>query len=373
MGDFGGIFDGNPDNYREKIVTKPKKQKYNKLQSFKQMKKIISILVTIIFLLSSCEKVLIEKDPAVTPTANFEALWQTADEKYSFFEYKGIDWNEIYSAYRPQIDDNMTGEQLFDVLGSMLNELKDGHVNLTSPFNISRYSFNYPNPENFNYRLLKDNYIGWDYNITGPLVNAFIERDGHSIGYIYYGSFSNNVSSYHIDYVINRFRNSDGIILDMRSNGGGSVSNIRTIAGRFTNVRRFVYTSALKDGPEHNDFGEPSKVYLDPRGSKQYTGKVMFLTNRGSFSATSFFSVIMKALPNVTQIGDTTGGGLGAPTGFELPNGWAYRFSCSQTLTPAGENFENGVPPDITVWMNPEHELQGIDDIMERAIEEILK
>ncbi len=335
------------------------------------MKKIYFAFLVLTFF-TSCEKILIEKDSQVTPEANFKALWHTADEKYSFFKYKGIDWNEVYSRYYPQISENMTDEQLFDLLANMLNELKDGHVNLTSPFNISRYAFNYPNPENFNYRLLKDNYIGWDYNITGPLINAFIERDGHSIGYIYYGSFSRNVSSYNIDYVINRFWNTDGIILDMRSNGGGSVSNIRTIAGRFTDKRRLVYTSSLKNGPGHDDFGKPAAVYVNPLGSKHYVGKVMFLTNRGSFSATSFFSLIMKALPNVTQIGDTTGGGLGSPTGFELPNGWAYRFSCSKTLTPHGENFENGVPPDITVWMNPGHETEGIDDIMERAIEEII-
>ncbi len=337
------------------------------------MRKLLSIIVITIFLLSSCEKALMEKDPAQTPVENFESLWQTANEKYSFFKYKDIDWNEMYNVYRPQVDDNMTDEQLFDVLGNMLNELNDGHTNLTSPFDISRYSFNYPNPENFNFRLLKDNYIGWDFNITGPLLNTIIERDGHRIGYIYYGSFSSMVSSYHIDYIIDKFWNTDGIILDMRSNGGGSVANIWTIASRFTDEKRFVYTTALKNGPGYNDFGEAETVSLNPHGSKQYTNKVIFLTNRGSYSATSFFSIVMKALPNVIQVGDTTGGGLGAPAGFELPNGWAYRFSCSQTLTPEGDNFENGVPPDITVWMNPEHEINGVDDIMEKAIEEIVK
>lgn len=334
----------------------------------------ISLLSTILFslLFSSCEKILIEKDPPNTPVENFENLWQTANAKYSFFEYKNIDWNQIYSEYRPQINNDMSEGQLFDVLAEMLVELRDGHTNLTSPFDIARYHFKYPSPENFNFRLIKDNYIGWDYYITGSLINAFIERENKLIGYIYYGSFSNNVSNYDIDYVINRFTHVDGIILDMRNNGGGTVTNIHTIGSRLADQKRLIYTSALKNGPDYNDFGEEAEVYMEPYGSRNFSGKVMFLTNRGCYSATSFYATAMKAFPHILQVGDTTGGGMGAPTGFELPNGWSYRFSCSRTLSAAGYNFEDGIPPDIPVWMDPEHEAEGIDDIMESAIEEII-
>ena len=30
---------------------------------------------------------------------NFEALWQIIDEHYCFFDYKDIDWNDIYNIY----------------------------------------------------------------------------------------------------------------------------------------------------------------------------------------------------------------------------------------------------------------------------------
>lgn len=68
------------------------------------------------------------------------------------------------------------------------------------------------------------------------------------------------------------------------------------------------------------------------------------------------------------QVGDTTGGGLGSPAGFELPNGWSYRFSVSRTLNHDGANLENGIPPDVPVWNDPENEANGVDDIMETAI-----
>lgn len=336
------------------------------------MKKLMNLLLSGI-LLAGCEKVLMEKEPGDDPVTNFEYLWSNANEKYSFFEYKNINWDEIYLEYRPLVTDGMSNYQLFTVLGSMLNELQDGHVNLIAPFDVSRYQFKYFAPENFNLRLLKDHYIGWNYRTTGPLLNTSFERSGKQIGYIYYNSFSNFVENGDIDFTLAALWHTDGIILDMRNNGGGSVSNIYKIGSRLADERRFVYSSAMKSGPGHDDFGPASDVYMEPAGARQYTKKVILLTNRGCYSATSFYTLAMKAFPHVIQVGDTTGGGLGAPSGFELPNGWGYRFSVSRTLSPQGENFENGVPPDITVWMDPIREAQGIDDIMEKAIELIVE
>ena len=337
------------------------------------MKLRIIIYTSIIALLfSSCEKILMEKDPVDDPVNNFENMWTTIDQKYSFFEYKNINWNEIYDKYRPQVSNDMRSYELFEVMAAMMNELKDGHVNLTAPFDISRYDFKKNAPENFDFRLLKDNYIGWDYRITGSLINTKFERQGQPIGYIYYGSFSNTVQSADIDFVVASLWHTKGIILDLRSNGGGNVNNIYRLGSRFADKKRFIYSSILKNGPGHNDFSDAAEVYMEKGGQYQYTKPVILLTNRGCFSATSFFTLAMKAFPHVVQVGDTTGGGLGAPAGFELPNGWGYRFSTSRTFSPDGENLENGIPPDVTVWMDPENALAGQDDIMEKAIEIIL-
>ena len=335
------------------------------------MKQLI-YLIALVFLFSSCEKVLMEKEPDDDPINNFEYLWNTANEKYSFFEYKGIDWNAVYNEYRPQIYPEMKQGELFYVLADMLNQLEDGHVNLTAPFDVSRYTFKYDAPENFNFRLLQDNYIGWDYRITGSLINTSFERNGQEIGYIYYGSFSRTIQSADIDFAVQTLYHTKGIILDLRSNGGGSVNNIYRLGSRFADKKRFIYSSYLKNGPGHDDFGDPADVYMEPAGAYQYLKPVILLTNRGCFSATSFFATAMKAFPHVIQVGDTTGGGLGSPAGYELPNGWGYRFSVSRTFTPDGQNFENGVPPDIIVWMDPQNELNGIDDILEKAIELII-
>ena len=89
-----------------------------------------------LFPLASCD---VEYDYADNPAGNFEALWQILDDRYCFFEYKEIDWDEVYTQYKSRIKSHMSDQQLFDVLAEMLAELKDGHVNLYSSFNTARY------------------------------------------------------------------------------------------------------------------------------------------------------------------------------------------------------------------------------------------
>ena len=51
-----------------------------------------------------------------TPYGNFDALWSILDERYCFFAYKNIDWDEIYTTYRARLDDKMSDKELFGVL-----------------------------------------------------------------------------------------------------------------------------------------------------------------------------------------------------------------------------------------------------------------
>ena len=58
-----------------------------------------------LFLFSSC---IPESDFTDDPEGNFEALWSIMDERYCFFDYKNIDWNEVHQRYRSRIAQNMT-------------------------------------------------------------------------------------------------------------------------------------------------------------------------------------------------------------------------------------------------------------------------
>ena len=108
----------------------------------------LGILFMLLPLFTSCIR---EEEFNNSPQGNFEALWKIIDEQYCFLDYKQIDWNAIHDKYQPLITSNMPNDGLFQVLDSMLAELKDGHVNLYSSSNMGRYWDWYLDyPRNFN-------------------------------------------------------------------------------------------------------------------------------------------------------------------------------------------------------------------------------
>ncbi|HEX3006028.1 MAG TPA: S41 family peptidase [Bacteroidales bacterium] len=328
-------------------------------------------IAIVLLILTSCSEIFLGEDESSTPRENFEYLWNFLDKKYSLFAYKNIDWDQMYEKYSPLVKNSMSDAELFDVLFSMLSELRDAHVNLVSPFNVSRYDAVFAqSPENYNERLVEDYYLKKDYFETGPFKHQLIARG--RVGYVRYSSFSSSMERSDIDFIIDKYRNSKGIIMDVRSNGGGFVSNVFTLCSAFADIRRHVYTSYIKTGPGHEDFSEAHNVFISPSSNEPFAKPVVVLTNRGCYSATSFFVLAMREFPNVITMGDTTGGGLGAPTGAELPNGWSFRFSCTRTISSDGMNYEDGIPPDKLVYMTKGDEYKGFDTIIESAIAEIV-
>jgi len=331
-----------------------------------------NIFVVIFFLATcSCESLFFEKDlVSGNRHENFEYLWKQCNERYAYMDYKQINWDEIHDRYSAQVNEEMTDDSLFSVLGKMLNELRDGHVNLKSYFNVSHYNIEQLGPDNFDFRLITDHYLPKDYYVSGPFIHDFISNN--RVGYIRLNSFTGTVSHDNLDFILRRYASTQGLILDLRENGGGSSGDVFRIISHFIREKTHVYNSRLKSGPGHNEFTELQPGYVSPAGLI-YLKKVVVLTDRGTFSAGSFTALAMKELPNVVVIGDSTGGGLGVPNGGQLPNGWIYRFSITQTLDLAGNNYENGVPPDIYSVLKATDVSRGVDTVIERALEEISK
>jgi C-terminal processing protease CtpA/Prc len=299
---------------------------------------------------------------------NFEHLWTACDQKYSYFKLKEVDWDNVRTQYASLIYEGMSSDSLFNVLGAMLSELKDDHVNLFSQTNTSFFGVEYAYQDNFDWQILVDHYLSNDFKITGPFSHDFIADK--QIGYVRLSSFSTDITNTHLDYIMTRYGETKGLILDLRENGGGKIPNVFKILSRFVTTKTLVSYSRIKSGPVHDDFGAPEPVYVDPYGGKGYTGKVVVLTDRGTYSSGSLFALNVKAIENMILIGDTTGGGLGMPNGGQLPNGWTYRFSVTQSLTlDRDPSYENGVPSDI--YASFDWNDLTTDEILEQAIQEI--
>ena len=325
-------------------------------------RRLVLLLFVTFALFTSC----FERDEYTTdPHTNFEALWKIIDERYCFFEYKNIDWDSVYDKYNTQISDSMDRYQLFNVLGKMLAELKDGHTNLISTFNTSRFWNWYENyPDNFN-TVVHKQYIGTEYKIAGGLIYLVLRDD---IGYVYYGDFSTPVVETHLDEIFLHFKDCKGIIFDVRNNTGGSLSYSERIASRFIQEKLVVGYIMHKTGSGHNDFSELYPMELKPSAHIKWLRPVTVLTNRSCYSATNDFVGKMKLFSQVTIIGDITGGGSGLPFHSELPNGWSVRFSSSPILDINKESTEYGVEPDIKMDIKENDQLNNTDTIIEEAL-----
>ena len=335
------------------------------------------ILGLLAFVFTSCERAFMEQDEPSNPVNVFDYLWNQVDQNYTFFDVKGIDWDSVREVYRPKVNDDLKNDSLFRVCAAMLNTLRDGHTNLISGFDVSRNDSVYYKmyaEKNINTEVVLLNYLTVNHHTTGSFKHNAI-RDGQ-VAYLRYSSFSDDVSGSVLKYLLKYYKSCSGIILDLRQNGGGSMSNIATLLSIFDNHHQPLYKTQVKSGPGHDDFAEAVTVYAADSsllGQNPYTKPVAVLIDRGSYSATSFFAVCTQAYDNLRLFGDYSGGGLGVPNGGVLPNGWSYRFSVTRTIALDGQNYENGVPPDTRVILDPACIAQGIDNVIEAAADWILQ
>ena len=299
--------------------------------------------------------------------SNMEALWTIMDEHYCFFNEKkatlGVDWDEVHERYRRNVSPKMTGYQLFEFLGNMIGELRDGHVNMSSSFDLARnWSWKEDYPTNFS-DTLQRKYMGTKYGISGGLSYRILDDN---VGYIYVGSFVDAFGEGNIDEVLYFLASCNGLIVDVRNNGGGELSEATRLAARFCNSRTLVGYMAHKTGTGRSDFSAKEEQWVEPSSNIRWQKPVCVLSNRGVYSAANEFVKYMKAMGHCV-VGDTTGGGSGMPFSAELPNGWSIRFSACPMYDVNGICTEEGVEPDVKVGITDEDFAKGVDTIIETA------
>ena len=326
---------------------------------------ILSFSHFLVFSLSSCVD---EEEYPDSPQGNFEALWHIIDEHYCFFDYKqheyGLDWLQVYNKYKVRVDNDMSSSQLFEVLGNMLGELRDGHVNLSAAHDYARYWQWYENyPANFS-DTLERRYLGTDYKIAAGMK---YRRLDDNIGYIRYESFNEGVGEGNLTEVLSELILCRGLIIDIRNNGGGNLSYTERFAARFVQEKTLVGYMQHKTGKGHSDFSDLEPKYLEPSSRLRWHKPVCVLTNRHVYSAANEFTMYMQALPNVKIVGDHTGGGAGMPMSSSLPNGWVVRYSAIPMYDARRKSTEFGIEPDYNVQLSNDDVLRGKDTIIEFA------
>lgn len=338
------------------------------------MKKLI-LFACLFISLSSCERLIMPKPVSKSPTEVFEHLWKTIDEGYVYFKYRGIDWDTIHTEFQAKIYDTMPPEALFDTCAVMLARLQDPYVSLKSSFREYSYidtaEFNYL--PNFNRKNL-EKYYWKNYKKIGPFIHTIID----SVGYVYYGSFKDEVKEEHLNMIIEplRLKNDSihGMVFDIRNNEGGDMRNAFELLKRMGvdtsyTISAVLYKAFYKSSKEKDDFTEAQTAYIEQNDKVKFPRQFVVLTNRSTKAEAALFATGAKGYQNVRVYGDTTGGGAGRIVGAELPNGWQFTYPASYFTTDDDRNIEDGVAPHQRVDITPADEAKGVDAILDAALQ----
>lgn len=332
------------------------------------MKAFLSLIsLAFIFVVTGCHEV---EEPGNSTLDNFDVLWTTFNEHYCFFDYKDIDWNAMKAKYRKQAAEAKSRKQLFRIMAAMLDELKDGHVNLSAPFESSYYRAWWSDyPQNYNARIVEENYLHFHYSQIGAYYYYLLPQN---IGYLRVPTFEYELGAGNIDNILASFALASALIIDIRDNGGGNMTAADKLISHFIGEEICAGYITHKTGPGHNDFSQPFELRIKPveKGHWLWGKPVIILTNRSTFSAANYFATVMKSLPKVRIVGAVTGGGSGMPFSAELPCGWGVRFSACPVYAPDGTLSEFGIEPSdgCAVDMTPADEFAGKDTILDFAI-----
>ena len=249
------------------------------------------------------------------------------------------------------------------------------------------------------------------------------------VGYLHLSSMRSDASFLQeLHAQMERFRDTAGLIIDVRGNGGGSRDALRTllpyvlpreIAARVVNVAKFRrpatveregrtpnaengnlegylanrhlypatssrWSSAAKEAiaefsstfqPEWNppasDFSDWHFMVLEPpEETPRYEKRVVVLLDSGCFSATDIFLGAFKGLPNVRLVGTASAGGSARSAPLILPHSKVrLRLASMASFQPSGKLYDgNGVPPDINVSPDAEYFLGFSDPQLEAAL-----
>lgn len=197
------------------------------------------------------------------------------------------------------------------------------------------------------------------------------------------------------------------LIIDLRSNGGGSVTN-STLLSRYFSDHRFKISDSLyaikkkgrhdhyikghfwnklfmtfftrkrNDGYYH--FGYFERHYFKPKKQNHFNGKVYILTGGNSFSATTLFVNSVIKQDNVTVIGEETGGGAYGNSAWLIPDvtlpetGVRFRLPLFRLVIDKDiPKTGKGVQPEVFSTPTVDAIRRNIDFKVEKAMELIKK
>lgn len=203
-----------------------------------------------------------------------------------------------------------------------------------------------------------------------PEIISRVLPSGH--GYVRFTNFLGGLES-GILAAIDRMKDAPGMIVDLRNNGGGSLSMSNTLISKFLSEKTRGAQVLTRTGrPITVAFIPVMKLETELDGNKEnaYAKPLVILTNENSASASEIFASTLQDLGRATVVGQRTCGCLLGYLGYaDLPGGGQLAYSEIGFVSPKGKRIEGvGVTADIEIKSTREDILLNRDRALEAAV-----
>ncbi|TNE92432.1 MAG: hypothetical protein EP330_01900 [Deltaproteobacteria bacterium] len=301
-----------------------------------------------------------------TPTESVDSLWTTMDERYGPFAQRGVDWDAIGDQAFAAVDDEMGDDALAAVMEAMLAPLDDGHLNLARPdalvYRSNRTYRERIDDELFDLDVVRSLLEGWSTNDAGDYTH------GTLCGARYLHLAGTRDQAMMVPHVLDA--GDEPLILDLRHARGGDFTWAFEALARTTDVERPVFRSRSRIGPERDAFSEWDTFALEPDGDVHDDRPIALLIDRYTISAAERMAMAVGTLPQATVLGVPTNGAQATMATHVLANGWVLTLPVQEVEGVDGEVYEGpGYPPDIEVQTTREALDQGVDAVLDAALD----
>ncbi len=185
-----------------------------------------------------------------------------------------------------------------------------------------------------------------------------------SIGYIRLSSFISKNASVEFENALNGYKDKKGLIIDLRSNPGGLLSNAIIISDMFLNGGVIVST-VDRDGYKETMRAAKNNVTDKP---------IVILINKGSASASEIFSGAMKDNKRAVLVGENSFGKGLVQEVNKLMGGSGANITIQKYLTPNGTDInKKGIAPDVVVELTEQDVKDKYDRQLQKANDVLLE
>ncbi|QWP77973.1 S41 family peptidase [Lysobacter sp. K5869] len=325
------------------------------------------------------------------PLYTFDAVSLTLKRLYAYNQERHLDWNARIARLRPSAARARSDAELKPVMAELLRGVDDLHTALLGEidgrgFEIQsqrgahftrlrqRYDQLPPQPESF---------LDWMQTwIAQERVQADAQllpgtRGSALDGRVVWGRLPGNVgylavtamagyggseeaqraaAGQAVDEALSHLQGTRALVFDIAHNLGGLDLVSAEIASRFADRERLAY----RKHPYPDPRVQPQPLRIAPGGTSRYLKPVYLLTSEFTCSAGETFTLMMRALPQVVQVGQPTQGIFSDGLAKFLPNGWSFSLSNEVYRDAWGESYEaRGLPPDLAAAVYPAKESAG--------------